>query len=110
MVDWDFLKGFCLSSNLTYTGEMLVPYFGPKLSELEQADGILVHTDDFYDLGVKLRYEFALGSTKIAVSGGMKNVLNAYQKDFDQGEYRDPAYIYGPGLPRSIFAGVTIDL
>ncbi len=110
MVDWDFLKGFCLSSNLTYTGKMLVPYFGPKLSELEQVDGIIMHTDDFYDLGVKLRYEFALGSTKIAVSGGMKNVLNAYQKDFDQGEYRDPAYIYGPGLPRSIFAGVTVDL
>ena len=108
MVDWDFMKGFCLSSNLTYTGKMLVPYFGPLLTNPDE--GVVLHTDDFYDVGVKLSYEFKLGTTTINVSGGMKNIFNAYQDDFDKGEYRDPAYIYGPGLPRSIFAGVTIDL
>ena len=108
MVDWDFMKGFCLSSNLTYTGKMLVPYFGPLLTNPDE--GAVLHTDDFYDVGVKLSYEFKLGTTTINVSGGMKNIFNAYQDDFDKGEYRDPAYIYGPGLPRSIFAGVTIDL
>ncbi len=108
MVDWDFLKGFCLSSNLTYTGEMLVPYFGPLLANPDE--GTIKNTTDFYDLGAKLSYEFAVGATKVRVSGGMKNIFNAYQDDFDKGEYRDPAYIYGPGLPRSIFAGVTIDL
>lgn len=108
MVDWDFMKGFCFSSNLTYTGKMLVPYFGPLLTNPDE--GAVLHTDDFYDVGVKLSYEFKLGTTTINVSGGMKNIFNAYQDDFDKGEYRDPAYIYGPGLPRSIFAGVTIDL
>jgi outer membrane receptor for ferrienterochelin and colicins len=37
---------------------------------------------------------------------GIKNVLNAFQKDFDVGIDRDPAYIYGPGAPRTIYFGI----
>ena len=37
--------------------------------------------------------------------GGVQNLFNAYQKDFDKGADRDSGYIYGPSLPRSWFVG-----
>jgi TonB dependent receptor. len=39
---------------------------------------------------------------------GMKNIFNSYQKDFDKGIERDPSYIYGPSLPRTVFLGLRI--
>lgn len=44
----------------------------------------------------------------LQLSGGVQNILEAYQKDFDRGANRDSGYIYGPALPRSFFAGVKI--
>ena len=40
--------------------------------------------------------------------GGVQNLFNAYQSDFDQGKNRDSSYIYGPASPRSYFAGVKM--
>ena len=37
--------------------------------------------------------------------GGVQNLFNAYQKDFDKGADRDSGYIYGTSLPRSWFVG-----
>ena len=34
--------------------------------------------------------------------GGVQNLFNAYQKDFDKGVDRDSGYIYGPSLPRQL--------
>lgn len=108
LVDWDFWNGFCLSGNLTYTGGMLVPYFGPLLADPNL--GKIVKTETFTEFGFKLGYDFKMGDNRFNVATGLKNVFNAYQKDFDSGEYRDPSYIYGPGLPRSVFVSMTIDL
>ena len=44
----------------------------------------------------------------LEVNAGVQNLFNAYQKDFDQGPDRDSGYIYGPGMPRSFFAGLKI--
>lgn len=40
--------------------------------------------------------------------GGVKNIFDAYQSDFDKGEARDSGYVYGPLMPRSWFLGVKI--
>jgi outer membrane receptor for ferrienterochelin and colicins len=40
------------------------------------------------------------------ISAGVKNLFNAYQKDFDIGPTRDSDYIYGPNSPRTIFIGL----
>ena len=40
--------------------------------------------------------------------GGVQNLFNAYQKDFDKGVDRDSGYIYGPSLPRSWFIGAKV--
>jgi outer membrane receptor for ferrienterochelin and colicins len=44
----------------------------------------------------------------LQVFGGVKNILNAYQNDFDLGSERDPGYMYGPNLPRTIYFGIRI--
>ncbi|NOY95888.1 MAG: TonB-dependent receptor, partial [Chlorobi bacterium] len=88
-----------------YTGPMLVPYFGSKL--VNPAEGTLVKTKAFFDTGLKLSYDVRVTSQMtMELNGGVKNIFNAYQDDFDTGINRDPAYIYGPVSPRTIYFGV----
>lgn len=108
-LDWDFARRFCLSVNGNYTGRMLVPYFGPTLAQPEA--GELRTSRPFFDLGAKLAYDLPLGSGVVAqFYTGVKNAFNSYQDDFDRGVDRDPSYIYGPALPRTVFAGLKVSL
>lgn len=109
-VDWDFIKGFCLSATGTYTGSMLVPYYGTELpveGGVRDA-GELRESDSFFDLGSKISYQFRLNGASMQMFVGMKNIFNSYQNDFDLGMDRDPGYLYGPSLPRSIYFGIKI--
>lgn len=99
--DWDFHKNLCFSSSATYTGEMLVPYFGTQ-----NPSGELRTSTDFFDLSSKLSYKTEVGTAKIEFTSGIKNIFNAYQNDFDTGVDRDPAYIYGPTTPRTVYLGL----
>ena len=101
VLDWDFVDNLCFSVTGNYTGKMLVPYFGT-----ENPDGELRESDNFFDLGTKLSYKVKLNGASVEFSGGVKNIFNSYQNDFDRGVDRDPAYIYGPLLPRTIYFGV----
>ena len=104
-VDWDFYQGFRLSTTGNYTGTMKVLYEG-----IEDKPGIdengLVDTDSFFDLGAKLSYTVKINGASVQFLGGIKNIFNSYQSDFDSGVDRDPAYIYGPLSPRTIYFGV----
>jgi outer membrane receptor for ferrienterochelin and colicins len=100
-MDWDFANRFCLSGTGNYTGKMLVPYFGTA-----NPGGELRSSDAFLDLGLKLSYTVKLNGASVEFSGGIKNILNSYQDDFDIGINRDPAYVYGPLAPRSVFLGL----
>lgn len=98
---------FSVALTGNYSGSMLVPYFGPKLPNPEE--GQLNKTDSFFDAGVKLTYDIKLtDAIKIQVNGGIKNIFNSYQSDFDSGIDRDPAYVYGPLSPRTIYFGLKI--
>ena len=101
VLDWDFSKRFCLSATGNYTGKMLVPYFGTENSE-----GELRTSYSFFDMGLKLKYAVKLNGASVEFSGGIKNILNSYQDDFDIGIDRDPAYVYGPLAPRTVFVGL----
>ncbi|MDF1575568.1 MAG: TonB-dependent receptor [Bacteroidales bacterium] len=100
-LDWDFARRICLSGTGTYTGKMLVPYFGT-----ENPEGELRTSDPFFDLGLKLAYTAELNGASVEFSGGIKNVFNSYQDDFDKGINRDPAYLYGPISPQTVFIGI----
>ena len=70
---------------------------------------VAVLTNPFFDMGIKLSYDFRIyRSIALQINGGVKNIFNAYQKDFDQGPDRDAGYIYGPSLPRTIFVGAKL--
>jgi outer membrane receptor for ferrienterochelin and colicins len=101
--DWNLFGNFSLSTTGTYTGSMLVPYFG---TETDPDTGELRETEIFFDLGIKLRYNIKINGTILQLSGGIKNIFNSYQSDFDVGIDRDPAYVYGPVSPRTIFFGI----
>ena len=59
---------------------MLVPYFGAENSE-----GELRSSDSFFELGMKLKYTVKINGASVEFSGGIKNMLNSYQDDFDSG-------------------------
>lgn len=105
VADWDFAKDFCLSTTGNYTGSMLVPYFG---TETDPDEGELRKSEKFFELGVKLRFNIKLNGAVLQCFGGVKNIFNAYQSDFDKGIDRDPAYMYGPVVPRTIYFGIKV--
>ncbi|MBA7572412.1 hypothetical protein ES708_14192 [subsurface metagenome] len=105
IVDWDFMKNFRLSTTGNYTGTMLVPYYG---TETDPDMGELRVSDPFFDLGMKLHHNIKLNGATLQWFVGIKNIFNAYQSDFDKGIDRDPAYIYGPVSPRTVYFGIKI--
>lgn len=72
---------------------------------------VAVKTPAFFDMNLKLSYDVKVfGQVKLQINAGVLNIFNSYQKDFDQGADRDSGYIYGPSLPRSIFAGLKVGI
>ncbi|MDR2918175.1 MAG: TonB-dependent receptor [Tannerella sp.] len=97
-------KGFSAALSGTYTGSMLVQHLAGVIEK-----DIAVKTPEFFDMNLKLAYQFPIYQhAKLEISGGIQNIFNAYQDDFDKGKNRDAGYIYGPSLPRSYFAGIKI--
>ncbi len=100
------VKPMNISLSGVYTGSMLVPHLAGYI-----ANDRLEKSPDFFDLTLKVSYDFKLGkSTILQLNGGIQNIFNSYQKDFDQGENRDAGYIYGPSLPRTIFVGMKYSI
>jgi len=98
---------FNVSATGNYTGPMLVPYFGPQLENREA--GELRKSQSFFDTGLKFSYSVRISDTvKMEWNAGIKNIFNSYQNDFDSGIDRDPAYIYGPTSPRTIYFGIRL--
>ena len=70
----------------------------------------MVETRPFWEFNTKIGY--ILESEKLGfdleIYGGIKNIFNEYQDDFDMGKNRDSNYIYGPALPRTFFIGLKL--
>lgn len=97
-------KRFSCSLTGTYTGSMLVQHMAGYIPEDREET-----TPDFFDMNLKLAYDIPLFRTvTLQVNGGVQNLFNAYQSDFDKGGNRDAGYVYGPGSPRSYFIGCKI--
>ncbi|MBN2807695.1 MAG: TonB-dependent receptor [Prolixibacteraceae bacterium] len=91
-----------------YTGPMEVLHAAgsPELSDIDE----LFQTPVFWEHNIKIARAFRLQSidSEIEISGGVKNLLNAYQNDFDTSKNRDSNYIYGPATPRLFYIGLKI--
>ncbi|MFO8000450.1 MAG: TonB-dependent receptor [Marinilabilia sp.] len=105
-INWNPESPWEFSTDATYTGQMLVPYFGPLADNPEE--GFLKESDPFFDWSVKVTYCIETNLGEFDLFAGTKNIFNSYQSDFDTGKDRDPGYIYGPVSPRTVYAGLKI--
>ena len=106
LLDVEPVKDFTISVNGKLTGSMLVPHLAGYIAKDEE-----VKTPVFWDMGIRLAYDIHLYKHYcLEISGGVKNVLDMYQRDLDKGENRDADYIYGPTQPRTYFIGLSLKL
>lgn len=100
-------KKWNLNVNYVFTGSMKIAHFAG--AENQTTDEFL-NTKTFSELSTKVGY--TVNSKKLdmdfEIYGGLKNIFNTYQDDFDIGKNRDSNYIYGPALPRTVFIGLKI--
>ena len=109
-------RRFEASLSGVYTGRMYVPHFAPAAGDVPAdypysyiSEDEMVHTPDFFDFNIKLNYTFDIDDDiKLQLNTGVQNIFNAFQKDIDQGGYRDSGYFYGPTSPRTYFIGLKI--
>ena len=105
-VDYTMLNSLNLSLSGTYTGSMLVQHYAGYIPEDEE-----VITPQFFDANIKISYDVDIAKNNtLQINAGVKNIFNSFQKEFDQGANRDAGFIYGPGLPRTVFVGVKMSL
>lgn len=106
MADINPFRRFTVNLSGKLTGPMLVQHFAGFIPEDTE-----VTTPTFFDMGIKISYDIPLYRLySLGVNVGMKNIFNAYQRDFDTGINRDASYIYGPSLPRTFYFGVDFKL
>ena len=99
------LRRFTADVTGTCTGEMLVQHMAGSGVDRDVA----VTTPTFCDVNLRLAYDLRIyKEITLQLYGGVQNIFNAYQKDFDQGAERDSGYVYGPSMPRSWFVGAKI--
>ncbi len=100
-------RKFNTSLNLVYTGSMELAHFG---GAPEQEFDTYFTSKSFTELSIKTGYTFDLKKmdTGLEIFGGVKNITNAYQNDFDTGKDRDSNYVYGPSTPRTFFIGLRL--
>lgn len=101
LVSSEPFKNFTVSSSLNITGSMLMPHYAGFIAQ----DQMEV-TPWFFDWGIKFSYDLDIGKYCLVFDLGMRNIINSYQNDFDQGALRDGGYIYGPQRPRTLFFGI----
>ncbi|MCB4807423.1 TonB-dependent receptor [Tamlana sp. 62-3] len=99
---WLPSKKFNVDLTSTYTGKMTVPLVISDTGFLA-----LNEVNPFFDLNLKLESHFDFSEDfMVTISGGVKNIFNSYQNDFDTGAGRDSDYVYGPNQPRTLFLGL----
>lgn len=97
------IKSFAIDLTGVYTGKMLVPH-------VQQDDSyVLKQAKDFAELNLRLGYTVQTKKEfSIEFFGGVQNMFNAFQKDFDRGALRDSQYVYGPSKPRTFTFGIKL--
>ncbi len=93
--------------NYVYTGSMKVPHFAGAPNQTVDE---IISTESFSEVSTKMAYILPLlsSSNNMEIYGGVKNIFNAYQDDFDIGKNRDSNFVYGPAQPRTFFIGVKL--
>lgn len=112
---WQPIPRLTVNVSGTYTGPMDVPRvtgtfkYPDSQSETLQGYTEILRTPSFLDVNFKIAYDFPVSkSTSLQVHGGVQNLFNSYQRDFDIGADRDAGYVYGPNRPFTPFIGIKL--
>lgn len=100
--NWTATESLRFDVTGSYTGSMIAPRVISDSGFI-----VLVDTEAFLDMTTKITYHFDLKETfHVELNGGVQNLFDSYQDDFDSGAMRDSGYIYGPNRPRTFFIGL----
>jgi outer membrane receptor for ferrienterochelin and colicins len=93
-----------------FTGPMDVPHLVSDETTGDLVRNDLTRSPYFFDMDLGLSKKWIVSHARLlTASAGIRNVLNAYQHDFDRGAYRDSNYIYGPRMPRNFYVGLKCE-
>ena len=100
-------KKFNANLNYVYTGKMIMPHFAGAPNQLVDE---MYTSDAFSELSAKIGYTIEIEKTQsnLEFYGGVKNIFNSYQSNFDIGKNRDSNFVFGPSLPRTIYVGIKM--
>jgi outer membrane receptor for ferrienterochelin and colicins len=105
---YDITHDISFFASANFTGESDIPHEVPVEGQ-EEPDLILEKGDSFLQLDAGLSYELPMiKSIRLKLNTGIKNLTDTYQKDLDKTADRDPAYVYGPQLPRRFYWGLEV--
>ena len=94
-----------LFTGLRYTGPMKAPHYAGFVP-----NDRLETTAAFLTFDTSLAYPLHVsGERRLTLTLGGRNLTNAFQRDLDQGAFRDASYVYGPRFPRSFSLGVRAE-
>ena len=88
-----------------YIGEAYVPH-EVVVDGQEDPELRLEKSDSFFQIDLGLTYLLPLRGMATKVNLGIRNITDTYQDDLDEGPDRDPAYVYGPVRPRTVYFGL----
>jgi len=93
--------------NSVYTGQMLMTHFA---GAPEQEEDAYFTSASFNNLSIRISHNRTWDNAKMRIEffGGLKNMTNDYQSNFDSGKNRDSNFIYGPSSPRSFYLGIKL--
>lgn len=93
--------------NYLYTGEMLVPHFAGAPNQLVDE---IITSQPYSELNLKLGYTIRPANLQTAFElyGGVRNLFNSFQDEFDVGKNRDSNFVFGPALPRTFYVGIKL--
>jgi outer membrane receptor for ferrienterochelin and colicins len=104
---WMPTKKFSIGFSGVFTGPMWVPHYAG-------APGVnsdtTIKSRQFIEINLKTEYTlpFEIKKFQLSISGGVLNLFNDFQNDFDIGPSRDSNYIYGPSRPLSYFLNLKV--
>lgn len=107
--EWTGHIGLAYENDDLFSAHALLNYTGEMIAVGEDSD-IWRRTDPFYvvDIGLSKDFHGVLGTDHITVSLGIENLFDERQDDLqNNGEDRDPTYLYGPNQPRTYYFKVT---
>ena len=96
---------------LSYSGVITGPMDVPHVIDVVTERTIIEATPSFFEHNIKAAYTLETADNyRWELFGGIQNIFNSYQDDFDLGADRDAGYVYGPLRPRTIFIGMKFGL